>query len=108
MRFFKSHPALAALVAVALLALVGGAAYAVVREVFITIDPDKPADIKGVGEVVPGDIATAIRFCKLAAASSRRAMYELGRAYLANRQPAEVTLRTVDLGLRVCAPSLTE
>jgi len=27
-----------------LLGLVGGAAYAVVREVFITIDPDKPAD----------------------------------------------------------------
>ena len=52
-------------------------------------DPDKPADVKGVGEVAAGDIATAIRFCKVAAASSRRAMYELGRAYLANRQPAE-------------------
>lgn len=52
-------------------------------------DPDKPADVKGVVEVGTGDIATAIRFCKVAAASSRRAMYELGRAYLANRQPAE-------------------
>jgi TPR repeat protein len=52
-------------------------------------DPDKPADLKGVVDVAPGDVATAIRFCKVAAASSRRAMYQLGRAYLANRQPAE-------------------
>jgi len=44
MRFFKAHPALAALVAVALITLVGGAAYAVVREVFVSIDTDKPAD----------------------------------------------------------------
>ena len=52
-------------------------------------DPDKPADVKGVGEIAAGDIVTAIRFCKVAAASSRRAMYQLGRAYLTNRQPAE-------------------
>ena len=52
-------------------------------------DPDKPADVKGVSAVAPGDIATAIRFCKIASASSRRAMYELGRAYLANNQQAE-------------------
>jgi uncharacterized membrane protein YkoI len=44
MRFFKTHPALGALVALLFLSLVGGAAYAVVREVFITIDHDKPAD----------------------------------------------------------------
>ncbi len=44
MRFFKTHPALAALVTLLMLSLLGGAAYAVVREVFITIDPDKPAD----------------------------------------------------------------
>jgi TPR repeat protein len=52
-------------------------------------DPDKPADVKGVAEVAAGDIATAIRFCKVAATSSRRATYQLGRAYLANRQLAE-------------------
>ena len=52
-------------------------------------DPDRPADVKGVSAIAPGDIATAIRFCKVASASSRRAMYELGRAYLANNQPAE-------------------
>src|SRR5215469_13378441 len=52
-------------------------------------DPDKPADVKGVSEIAPGDVATAIKFCKTAAASSRRAMYELGRAYAANRQTAE-------------------
>jgi TPR repeat protein len=49
-------------------------------------DPDRPADIKGVSEIAPSDVATAIKFCKRAAASSRRALYELGRAYAANRQ----------------------
>ncbi|MFL9823296.1 tetratricopeptide repeat protein [Rhodoplanes sp. SY1] len=52
-------------------------------------DPDKPADVKGVAEIAAGDVATAIRFCKVAAAGSRRAQYGLGRAYAANRQPAE-------------------
>jgi TPR repeat protein len=49
-------------------------------------DPDKPADIKGVPEIAAADIATAIRFCKIAAAGSRRALYQLGRAYAASRQ----------------------
>jgi uncharacterized protein len=51
-------------------------------------DPDKPADIKGVTEISAADIPTAIRFCKQAQAS-RRALFELGRAYAANRQTAE-------------------
>jgi TPR repeat protein len=49
-------------------------------------DPDKPADVKGTPEIVPSDIATAIKFCKAASAASRRALYELGRAYAANQQ----------------------
>jgi TPR repeat protein len=49
-------------------------------------DPDKPADVKGTDTIAPGDVATAIKFCKAAAGGSRRAMYELGRAYAANRQ----------------------
>ena len=49
-------------------------------------DPDKPAGVKGVSEVAAADIATAIKFCKIASAGSRRALYELGRAYAANRQ----------------------
>jgi TPR repeat protein len=49
-------------------------------------DPDKPADIKGVAEIAPADIETAIKFCKRAAARSRRAMFELGRAYAANQR----------------------
>jgi uncharacterized protein len=49
-------------------------------------DPDKPADVKGTAEVAPSDVATAIKFCKQAAGGSRRALYELGRAYAANRQ----------------------
>ena len=49
-------------------------------------DPDKPADVKGTAEIAQSDIATAIKFCKTASASSRRALYELGRAYAANRQ----------------------
>ena len=49
-------------------------------------DPDKPTDVKGTTEIVASDVATAIRFCKIASAGSRRALYQLGRAYAANRQ----------------------
>jgi TPR repeat protein len=52
-------------------------------------DPDKPADAKGVTEIAPSDIATAIKFCKTASNASRRALYQLGRAYAANRQVPE-------------------
>lgn len=52
-------------------------------------DPDKPADVKGVADVAPSDIATAIKFCRTAAGASRRALYQLGRAYAANRQVPE-------------------
>ena len=52
-------------------------------------DPDKPADVKGVPVIAQPDVATAIRFCKIASASSRRALYELGRAYAANQQLPE-------------------
>src|ERR1700730_7194842 len=52
-------------------------------------DPDKPADAKGIPEVAVTDIATAIKFCKVAAGSSRRALYQLGRAYAANHQLPE-------------------
>jgi uncharacterized protein len=49
-------------------------------------DPDKPADVRGTPDVAPSDIATAIKYCRTAGGSSRRAMYELGRAYAANKQ----------------------
>lgn len=52
-------------------------------------DPDKPAGVKGVTEIVASDVETAIKFCKVASASSRRALYQLGRAYAANRQLVE-------------------
>ena len=52
-------------------------------------DPDKPADVKGVPDIAAADIGTAIKFCKQAAGTSRRAMFALGRAYAANRQTAE-------------------
>jgi tetratricopeptide (TPR) repeat protein len=52
-------------------------------------DPDKPANVKGVSEISTTDVEIAIKFCKSAAGSSRRAMYQLGRAYTANRQYAE-------------------
>lgn len=52
-------------------------------------DPDKPADVRGVPEIAAADVATAIKFCKHAAPSSRRAMFALGRAYAANRQTSE-------------------
>jgi TPR repeat protein len=49
-------------------------------------DPDKPADIKGVADVAPADIATAIKYCAMAARSSAdkgssSAMVELGVLY---------------------------
>jgi uncharacterized protein len=52
-------------------------------------DPDRPADVKGVPDVAPADITTAIRFCKVSAGASRRAMYQLGRAYAAKGQLPE-------------------
>jgi TPR repeat protein len=52
-------------------------------------DPDKPADLKGTAEVAPSDIATAIKYCRSAAGASRRALYQLGRAYAANQQTPE-------------------
>jgi TPR repeat protein len=52
-------------------------------------DPDKPKDVKGTAEIAASDIATAIKFCRTASASSRRAMYQLGRAYAANKQIAD-------------------
>jgi len=44
---------------------------------------------KGVPDVAPSDVATAIRFCKTASGATRRALYQLGRAYAANRQMPE-------------------
>ena len=52
-------------------------------------DPDKPADVKGTPEIAPSDVATAIKFCRVASAASRRALYQLGRAYAANQQMPE-------------------
>jgi uncharacterized protein len=52
-------------------------------------DPDKPADIKGTPDVAPADVATAIKYCRTAGNSLRRALYELGRAYAANKQLPE-------------------
>jgi uncharacterized protein len=69
-------------------------------------DPDKPADVRGADTIAPGDVATAIKFCREAAAAkapieSRRALYELGRALAANRQLPEaigVYRKAVDRG----------
>src|SRR5882724_11617871 len=52
-------------------------------------DPDKPADVKGTPDIAASDIATAIKYCRVAANGSRRAMYQLGHAYAANRQTPE-------------------
>jgi uncharacterized protein len=52
-------------------------------------DPDKPVQVKGAAVIASSDIAIAIKFCRVAAASSRRAMFELGRAYAANQQLLE-------------------
>jgi uncharacterized protein len=52
-------------------------------------DPDKPADVKGVPEIAAADLPTAIKYCRTASNASRRAMYQLGRAYAADRQIRE-------------------
>jgi TPR repeat protein len=52
-------------------------------------DPDKPAEVKGTSDVAPADVATAIKYCRIAANASRRALYQLGRAYAANQQLPE-------------------
>lgn len=52
-------------------------------------DPDKPADVRGVATIPAADIATAIKFCKVASSGNRRHMFELGRAYEANGQIPE-------------------
>lgn len=44
MRFYKAHPALAALLALLFLGITAPIAYAFVERVFVTIDPDKPTD----------------------------------------------------------------
>jgi TPR repeat protein len=49
-------------------------------------DPDKPKDVAGVTDIAPADVATAVKFCKPASAKSRRALFQLGRAYAANQQ----------------------
>ena len=52
-------------------------------------DPEKPKDIPGVAAIAKSDIPLAIKYCKTASASSRRALFELGRAYAANGQMTE-------------------
>jgi uncharacterized protein len=52
-------------------------------------DPDKPASVKGAASIEPSDIPIALRYCRLASRSSRRAVYELGRAYAAQGQMPE-------------------
>jgi uncharacterized protein len=52
-------------------------------------DPDKPGDVKGTPVVAPSDVATAIKYCKASSNASRRALYQLGRAYAALGQVPE-------------------
>src|SRR6202163_544036 len=52
-------------------------------------DRDNRADVRGTADIAKADISTAIKFCKVASASSRRALYQLGRAYAANQQLPE-------------------
>ncbi len=64
-------------------------------------DPDRPKDLKGVAVVAPADVDTAIKFCKSASGSSRRAMFQLGRAYAAKGQTQEAVAtyrRAIDKG----------
>ena len=59
-------------------------------------DPDRPKDMAGVAAIAPSDIAIALKYCKIASASSRRAMYELGRAHAANKQMTDAIGNSVE------------
>src|SRR6266436_6369697 len=64
-------------------------------------DPDKPADVKGTSNIAPSDVATAIKYCRIAGGSSRRALYQLGRANAASGQLGEAIaawLKAADKG----------
>jgi TPR repeat protein len=59
-------------------------------------DPDKPAEVRGVQDIAPSDVATALKYCRTAAAAprlapaaARRALYQLGRGLAANQQLPE-------------------
>ena len=77
-------------------------------------DPDKPKDVVGVTSIAASDIPTAIKFCRAASAGSRRAMFQLGRAYAAAGQMSEAvavyrkavekgsTSAMVELGVLYC------
>src|SRR5262245_66266338 len=49
-------------------------------------DPDKPKDVAGVSAIAPADIATEIKICRHASASSRHATYLFRRALRAHQQ----------------------
>jgi uncharacterized protein len=67
-------------------------------------DADKPADVRGSYDITKRDMAAALKACKTAAAARdapRRVIFELGRAYEFNRQPAEAAgayRRAIDAG----------
>jgi TPR repeat protein len=52
-------------------------------------DPDKPANVNGVAQIATSDVPIALQYCKAASAKSRRALYQLGRAYAAGRKTDE-------------------
>jgi uncharacterized protein len=83
-------------ISVLLLVVVGASAHAQSADLVLCdriaadpTDPDKPRDVQGTRDIAPSDIATAIKFCRIASAASRRALYQLGRAYAANQQLPE-------------------
>jgi uncharacterized protein len=115
-------------IGVAVLALTGASVHCLARDQSADLvlcdrvaadptDPDRPPDVTGALQIAAADVATAIRFCKIAAAGSRRALYELGRAYAAGGQMPEAigayrkaaekgsTAAMVELGLLLAAGS---
>ena len=56
-------------------------------------DPDKPADVKGVSEIEPSDVVTAITFCKTASNASRRALTMMFG--MKNMSPAQMPTKSI-------------
>jgi TPR repeat protein len=71
-------------------------------------DPDKPADVKGTSNIAPSDVATAIKYCRIAGGSSRRALYQLGRAYAAGGQMGEAVAAWRKAADKGCSSAMVE
>src|SRR5258705_6469909 len=71
-------------------------------------DPDKPADVKGTSDVAPSDVATAIKYCRIAGGSSRAALYHLRPAHPPRGQKPRAIAASRQAGRKGPFPAMVE